>query len=843
MGVIWAIVFAVAMGCCVGSARGDIDMQAYITGVTATASSNANEDRNHIKHMVGVLHNRWIAGQGDEQWLQFELEQPVAISRVRINWEAAYAASYDVQIGLKEGEWTEVFRATDLQKIPREPIMIEPAVEARFVRINCHKRALGHPYSIYDVKINGKMLCEKVEMVDDLSFRDKTLAPEARAKIVLKQMTFLEKQAYTAGFDNFFITPLMRFGLRSVYMTDASGGLHIRSGHFDMKQSIAYPALIALTATWEPDVAYRYAASIGSECRALGTDVLLGPGLNFYRNSMCGRSFEYMGEDPLLTGILVTEYVKGMQSKKILATGKHFILNNHEWLRHHTDVQIDARTLREFYARPWYRLAQEAKLGAIMGSYNLIHGHKACENKEILVDLLRDEIGFEGLVMSDWGAVRDGNKAAASGLDLTMGSGSYRTPADAAGRAELEAQLDVMTRRILTVCFKFGFYDRGRKDPSFMENYPQYEAAALHTARRAVTLLRNVNDTLPLTGDKASKIIVTGSAKTPMSGSGSGAVKGYNHQNVLEELTKIYGDKVCLIEKPTDEDLKRASAVVVRVRTEDGEHGDKPFELNREEDIALLNRCVELQPNTVVVFFSGRGANMDNWGDKAGAILHAYYPGQAGAQAIAEIIAGKVNPSGKLPFTIEKQFADSPAADYRPEGAGLSDQRKTDVDKALPKYISMPYKEGVFVGYRWYEKKEMPVRFPFGHGLSYTTFKYSKLKVKVGKTIDVRFKLKNSGEVDGAEVAQVYFTSPSCPVERPRKELCGFRKIDLKAGESERLRITVHPEDLAYYDARRKRWVTPAGQYRIAVGSSSSDVRLTGSFVLKDEMIFVGPVP
>jgi beta-glucosidase len=816
----------------------------YIFGVISTASSNANDPNYHIRHMTGVLRSRWIAGEGQSQWMQFELKEPLEISEVKIRWEDAYATDFDIQLAMTEGEWTEVYRATDLKKIPRDPIQIDPPQTAKFVRINFHKQALKYSYSIFEVKINGKTLYEDVEMVEDLSFRDASLSPEERTEIVLNQMTFLEKQAYTTGHKNFFITPLLRFGLRSVYMTDASGGLHIRSGHFNMERSIAYPSLISLAATWEPELAHRYASAIGSECRALGTDVLLGPGLNFYRNSMCGRSFEYMGEDPFLIGLLATEYVKGIQSKGVLATAKHFILNNHEWLRHYTDVQIDDRTIREFYSRPWYRLAQEADLGAIMGAYNLIHGHKTCENKDILVGLLREEIGFKGLVMSDWGAVRNGNKAASAGLDLTMGSGSYRIPEVEADRAELEAQLTEMTRRIMTTCFRFGFYDRDRKSPEYLEGYPEYEATALHTARRAVTLLRNEQGTLPLTGDKASNILITGRAKTPISGTGSGAVKGYNHQNVLDELKKIYGDeKIKLSERPTDEEMKNASAVVVRVRTKDGEHSDAPYQLDKQEDIDLLNRCVELQPNTVVVFFSGRGANMDNWGDKAGAILHAYYPGQAGAQAIAEVIAGNVNPSGKLPFTIEKSFADNPAADYRPEGAGLSDQRKTEVDKALPKTIKTHYKEGVFVGYRWYDQQKIDVRFPFGHGLSYTRFDYSKLKIKVRDTIDVSFKLDNTGDVEGAEVAQVYFTSPATAVERPVKELCGFRKVDLNAGKDQTVRISIDPEDLSYYDVERKRWIAPAGEYTIHVGSSSGDLRLNGSFTLKEEQTFIRPVP
>jgi beta-glucosidase len=548
-----------------------------------------------------------------------------------------------------------------------------------------------------------------------------------------------------------------------------------------------------------------------------------------------------MGEDPFLTGILATEYVKGLQSKKILATGKHFLLNNHEWLRHHSDIIIDERTIREFYGRPWYRLAQEAELGAVMGSYNLVNGKKACQNKELLQDLLKDEMQFKGLIMSDWGAVWNGTDAAMAGLDLIMGDGFYYIPENEADRAKLEEKLTASCMRILTTCFKFGFYDRDRITKSFLKDIKKYEATALHTARRAVTLLQNQNNTLPI---KEKKIMVIGQAKTYYAGGGSGSVKGYDHQNVLDELKKIYGqDNVWRNERPKDEEIKKAKAVVILVRTEDGEHGDKPFQLARKEDLDLLNRATKLHNKVAVVLFSGRGTSMDGWGDKAGAILHCYYPGQTGAQAIAEIIAGKVNPSGKLPFTIEYKFSDSPAADYRPEGAGWGDTRKTAFEKELPKFIKHEYKEGVFVGYRWYEKKKKPVRFPFGHGLSYTSFQYSDLKIDTGKTIQVKFKIKNTGKTEGAEVAQAYFTSPESKIERPLKELCGFKKVDLKSGNSKTVIITIHPEDISYYDVGRKLWVTPKGAYNLVVGSSSKDIRLKGSFKLKKDQTFTSPVP
>jgi beta-glucosidase len=813
----------------------------FLYGVTAKASSSV-QDAHSAENMVGVLQARWIAGRGEEQWLQFEFEEPTLVQSVRINWENAFASDYQVELQSPTGQWQQIFKALDLKKINRAPIILKQGVLSKSLRINMYKKATQHAYSIYDVKVNGKRFYEKVIEIKDRTFMDSSLSPEERADLVLNQMTFKEKRAYTTGFNNFFIAPLKRFGLRSIYMTDASAGLHIRRGMFDMEKSVAYPATVALAASWNSALAHRYGGSIGAECRALGTDILLGPGLNLYRNSMCGRSFEYMGEDPLLVGVMATEYVKGMQEKKVMSTGKHFIVNNHEWLRHYSDIHVDERTMKEFYGRSWYRLVHESKIGAVMASYNLIKGHKASENNDVLNGLLRGDMGHQGIIMSDWGAVWDSNKAAAAGLDLTMGAGIYRIPKDEVERQKLENLLNIMSKRILTQCFEFGFYDRGRKDQSFM-NATGFEATALEAARESITLLRNRNGILPI--PRGSNILVTGSAQQKTAGSGSGHVEGYDHQYTYEELCRRYGaSNVKRVKNPSLADLNDASVVIAMIGTDDGEHGDRAFSLSSHHDAALMRKLAKTCPTkTVAVYFSGRGCQMDAWGDHVAGFIHAYYPGQSGGQAIAEVISGEVNPSGKLPYTMEYRFEDSPAKGYRPEGAGLSDQRKTEVDKNLPKFIPFDYSEGVFVGYRWYEKNNTPVRFPFGHGLSYTDFKYQNPKVHNSEKIIVSFELENIGSQKGAEVTQVYMTAPSSEVKRPLKELCGFSKQTLFAGESTTCKIEIHPEDLAYYNTQKKCWTVTPGQYTLSIGSSSDDIRLKTTFQIEREMNYQRPVP
>jgi beta-glucosidase len=675
-------------------------------------------------------------------------------------------------------------------------------------------------------------------------YSDAERSAEERAQAVVGQMTMAEKKTLVKGYNEFFIAPLDRFGLRAVYLTDASAGMNIRPKLFVMDKSIAYPATVALAATWEPELAERYGASIGGECRAWGADVLLGPGVNIYRNSQNGRNFEYMGEDPFLVGMMASGHVRGVQSRGIMATAKHFLCNNHEWLRMFSDIHVDDRALRELYARSWYRIIHSAGVGAVMTSYNLLNGEKASQSKELIAGLLREEIGFEGLVMSDWGAVWDRKKVVFSGQDLVMPRGDVQY--EPGQENEFNRHLDRMVTSILTACFRYGYYDRAAKDESFMKEYPEYEATALNTARRSITLLKNQEGLLPLVPEKIKKIVVTGpgAQKTPHAGQGSGGVKGYDHKHILAELTSLLGaEKVLYSKKPTAEELAGADAAIVCVLTVDGENNDRPFALpsQQEELIALV---AGMTSRTIVVVNSGGGVRMTGWRDKVGGILHAYYAGQYGGTAIAEILTGKVNPSGRLPFTIEREFADSPAATYKPQGAGFSNKRDTEVEKNLPKCPIIEYSEGIFVGYRWYDHKKIEPLFPFGHGLSYTTFDYSDLNIAADeKGISVSVTVRNSGSVAGAEVVQVYFHDPKSSVERPLKELCGFQKIDLKAGESKKVSIFIHPQDLAFYNVAAKNWKTEAGDYKILIGSSSRDIRLQGACRWEKDAFFKYPVP
>lgn len=666
------------------------------------------------------------------------------------------------------------------------------------------------------------------------------LAADLRAKDALNRMTFEEKKTLVAGYKTFFIAPVERLGLRPVFLSDASAGIRIGKNLFGMDKSIAYPATVALAATWEPELAYRYGSAIGAECRAGGPDVLLGPGVNLFRSSECGRNYEYMGEDPLLAGTMAAEHIRGVQSQRIMATGKHFLLNNHEWQRHACDIRVDERTLRELYARAWYRMIHVGQVGAVMTSYNLVDGEKAGENHALVTDFLETELGFNGLVMSDWGGIWDKNKAIDSGLDLIMPNG--KPWCEPGKEAALDAKITPMCEKILTACFTFGFYDRDGADPSFDANIPSCEKTALDVARRAITLLKNDQQTLPLDSSMTGRILVTGPSaeKTPFCGRGSGQVEGYDHTHILSELKKQLGDdRVYFVAAPTDAQLKEAAAAVVCVNSNDHENSDRPFALDAKQE-TLIRRVVRFQPRSVVVLNSGGAVRMKSWSGRAGAIVHAYFAGQYGGTAIAEVLTGKVNPSGKLPFTVEREFADSPAAHDRPDGVDRTDGGKGWIPKPL---VRVDYNEGLFIGYRWYEKKNCSVQYPFGHGLSYTSFEYGKLSAVVdSKKVSVSLVVRNSGDRAGAETVQLYLSDLKSSVERPLKELCGFRKIDLFAGAAQSVLIEIPVQDLAFYDTAKKAWKVEAGDYRLMAGSSSADIRRQTGFRIEKDCWFDRPV-
>jgi len=667
-----------------------------------------------------------------------------------------------------------------------------------------------------------------VPLPADKAYANTKLTPEERAAAVLKEMTFEEKAQSLGGFQGFYSPRIERLGIRPLYFLNASQGIHIRSDlNTALDKSTSFPCTLALAASYDPALSEQFAKAIGEECRAGGIAVLLGPGMNIYRSSECGRNAEYMGEDPFLAGQMVYEYVKGMQSIGVMATIKHFIANNTENHRRLTDSVMSERSIFEIYT-PAFKKGIEADAGAVMTAYNAVNGHWCSVGKYINTELLREKLGFKGVIMTDWGVTRDRDEAIASGANLIMPSFPWKP------KPEQEKAMDRMITGWLAPFFKMGFYDRPQLDPSMKEKFPAHNQLALKVAQESIILLKNSSNLLPIDGSKYKSILVVGNAaeRKIYFCDGSGGVKGYDFVNLIDTLKKEYGEKLTYEAAPTDDTIKAADLVIVTLASKGGESKDRPFDLTEELGKGLAERCAGLNPRTVVVAIVGGGIRMTDFRDKVGAIVFALYGGQQQSQAILDVLTGRVNPSGKLPFTIEKEFADSPAALY-PQ---VDVRNVKGTTPHSPEYRT-EYKEGVFVGYRWYESKKIEPLFPFGFGLSYTTFKYDDLKLSSTKlsgddVLKVSFTITNTGKVAGAEVVQLYVQATQSSVPRPVKELKGFKKVMLKPGESAQVELSVNRQDLSFWDETNHNWKAEPGQFNILVGASSADVRLSSGFEL-----------
>ncbi|PTX91801.1 glycosyl hydrolase [Opitutus sp. ER46] len=662
---------------------------------------------------------------------------------------------------------------------------------------------------------------------------------DERAGALLAKMTTEQKLELISGHNQFFIKGFPELGIPQLYMSDATQGVHIRPQLSNqLEKSVAFPAPIALAASWNPDLAYAYAKAVGEECRAGDVAVLLGPGMNIYRVSQCGRNFEYFGEDPYLIARMVERYVRGMQDTGTMATLKHFVANNTDHRRRTSNSIVDERTLHEIYL-PGFKAGIDAGALAVMTSYNQVNGEWAGQSRAVITDLLRGQLGFKGLVMSDWTSVWDAEKIIKSGQDLEM-PGKANIVKDAArllaeGKVAM-ADVDRMARSILRTCIALGLHDRPVKDERFLAKFADHESVALQSAREGVVLLKN-NGVLPLAPKGTGKILATGTfmEKLPRGG-GSADVLGYNAVLLKQAIAETYGERVTFVAEPTDEQLKAADVVLLSTGTLDKEGADRPFALAKADE-ARVQRAVSLNPRTVVIVNSGGGIQMTDWNEQAAAVVYGWYPGQVGNRALVEVIAGLTNPSGRLPITIERRFKDSPGYGYVPAGEDVGKGLKRGEEMAKPVY-PIEYKEGVFVGYRWYEAKKIAPLYAFGAGLSYTTYAYgqpviAKANAKRGEAVTVTCTVHNTGKVAGAEVVQLYVRPAKAPVPRPEKELKGFAKIPLAPGEVKTVTFTLNPRDFAYWDVARHDWSVAPGRYQVLVGGASDRIAGEASVTLE----------
>lgn len=668
---------------------------------------------------------------------------------------------------------------------------------------------------------------------------------DRRAAEIVASMSLEDKFDLISGHNSFFVKGLPQYGIPEMDMSDASVGVNIRKEHSDpatnpdspyvMERSTAFPATIALAATWNRSLAYEAARAIGEECRYGNIAVLLGPGVNIYRTAHNGRNFEYLGEDPYLAARMAEQFVTGVQSTGTIATLKHFLCNNTEYKRHIANSVVDRRTLNEIYL-PAFKAGIDAGALAVMTSYNLVNGEWPGQSRHWITDVLRGQLGFRHLVMTDWASIYDAGEAIRSGLSIEMpgNAGFPFANLRTQGQKELvegrvsEEDIDRMLCSTIRTFIMAGDYDRPVKDGTLGDRYDAHEQTALQVAREGIVLLRN-NGLLPLSPAGSGTIVVTGPfADRIARGGGSSEVRGYNITNIAESMRDRFGDRIALLPEATDDQLRDAEAVILCVGSRESEGGDHSFVLPAETQQAI-ERAAALNPNVVVAAQFGSGWDMSGWNDKVAAILYIWYPGQAGCRAAAEIIAGEVNPSGKLPITIERSDSDSPAYGYLPSGKEFERPYRSRDHYFLAK-PQITYDEGIFVGYRWYESRNIEPLYPFGFGLSYTTFAYSSIKAPkkavVGEPVKVSFTVRNTGRRAGSETVQLYVADRESSLPRPVKELKAFHKTELKAGESKRIELTIAPEDFAFFDPDADGWTVEAGEFDIYVGGSSADTPL-----------------
>ena len=716
-------------------------------------------------------------------------------------------------------------------------------------------------------------------------YLDGTKPIDARVEDLLSRLTLEEKVSLVHANAHFSTAGVPRLGVPDLKMDDGPLGVREEVGEHGVilnhkdDFATALPGTLGLAATWNADLATAYGTVIGQEAKQRGKDIMLGPAVNIQRTPLCGRNFEYLGEDPFLTSRLTVHYIEGEQARGVASCVKHFAANSQEYQRGSINEIIDERALREIYLPAFRAAVQEAGVLTVMGAYNQINGQHCCENERLLNEILKHEWGFKGAVISDWGGVHHTDLAALNGMDIEMGSpqdydGYYLANPFLKGLKSGKFPMSVLddkVRRHLYVMFKLNLiYDptappATKAAPSTLLSTKAHQEIARQIAEESFVLLKN-NDLLPLNPAQFKTIAVIGANAVARfaHGGGSARIKAPYEITALEGISNRLGGKVTLIYaqgynppvgsgrvdfKPEDEEItppldsaKLTAEALAAAKSADAviyvgglnHHGGydtegadrKDIKLPGEQD-ELIRKIVQANPRTVVILNGGGAVEMDAWLAKVPAVLYVWYPGLEGGNALARVLFGDVNPSGKLPCTFPKRLADSPAhaLDAYPGTNG-----------------KVVYKEGLLVGYRWFDTKNIEPLFPFGYGLSYTQFKYSDLNLaparnESGLPVTVEFEIANTGSRAGAEVAQVYVQEVNPGVPRPLKELKGFKKVLLQSGEKQKVSIALDRNAFAHYDPDKKGWVADKGAYKILVGSSSRDLRLNGEFNLAETTV------
>lgn len=722
------------------------------------------------------------------------------------------------------------------------------------------------------------------------AYLDETKAIEERIEDALSRMTIEEKVSMLHAQSKFSSPGVPRLGIPEFWTTDGPHGIRPEvfwdkwdQAGWTNDSCFAFPALTCLAATWDEDLSLLYGRSLGEEARYRKKDILLGPGVNIYRTPLNGRNFEYMGEDPYLASRMVVPYVKGVQENGVAACVKHFALNNQEFNRHTSNVIIDDRALYEIYLPAFKAAVQEGGAWTIMGAYNLYKNQHACHNEYLLNKILRNEWGYKGVVVSDWGGAHDTRQAIYNGLDMEFGSWTNGLSAgtknaydnyylakpylDLINSGEVGTkELDEKVRRILRLAFHTTM-NKNRPFGSFVS--PEHSYAGLKIAQDGTVLLKNTNNLLPINAEKAGKILVVGENAIKMLtvGGGSSSLKAKYEILPLEGIRNRVGTKTEVVYArgyvgdPTGEyngvvakqdltenrlpeillaeavDAAKIADYVIFVgglnksENQDCENSDrKGLGLPYNQD-KLISELAKVNNRIIVVNISGNAVAMP-WVNEVSSIIQTWYLGSEAGNAIASILFGDVNPSGKLPFSFPVQLTDIGAhklGEYPGNKEQLAAKRDT---------VDVDYKEGIFVGYRWLDKENIKPLFSFGHGLSYTTFEYGMLtsnKKEISADEDITFTIsvKNTGDKDGSEVVQLYISDLKSSLPRPIKELKAFKKIGLKAGEEKTVEFTIDKSALSFFDSDKHDWVAESGDFEVLIGASSSDIKSKLKFRLK----------
>lgn len=693
---------------------------------------------------------------------------------------------------------------------------------------------------------------------------------EKRIEKLIKKMTLEEKVGLLHGNSKFYVAGVERLGIPEWSLSDGPHGVRAEINRHDWayagwtNDSASYfPTGTAFAAAWNPELAYRRGEVLGEEARWRKKDVLLGPGVNIIRSPLCGRNFEYMSEDPYMNSVLAVAYIKGLQSRDVACSVKHFAVNNQETNRTTVDVECSERALREIYLPAFKAAVQEGGALTVMAAYNKFRGEFCAENNYLVRKILRNEWGFDGVYVTDWGAAHSTVPSMEAGLDLEMGTlidkyedWYYANPLiEAVKSGKIPMSLvDEKVGDVLRVMIKTNVLDPKKRFGPGSMNTKEHQQATYDAAAEAIVLLKNQNNLLPLDFSSIKSLAVIGDNATRKHSNGglSSEIKAVYEVTPLEALRAKWGDKVDIrfaqgyeklstfvegsnngqssgtFSSKTQEsdallkeavEVARTSDVALLVCGLNHDYDTESFDrLNMDipyGQVELIQEVVKANPRTIVVMIAGSPLNMAAVDICSPAIVWAWFNGMEGGNALVDVLSGKVNPSGKMPFTTPVSLDQSPA-----HALGNFPGRDLKVN----------YEEDILVGYRWFDTKGLPVVYPFGYGLSYTTFNYSNLNTDKktydqADTIQATFTLTNTGDREGAEVAQLYVSDPVCSVMRPVKELKGFKKVFLKPGESRRITLDIPVSSLAFYSEAQSQFVVEPGEFILQLGVSTSDIK------------------